>query len=227
MFGSDNSTPHTAATYDAQVRNTIPYYDAFHEQTINFIKAMHLQPRTWLDTGCGTGTLVQKAITEFPNTRFVLVDPSPQMLDAAKNKLASHANLQFLSASPTQNIVWHKEPFDVITAIQSYHYMSPSERVKATDVCFNLLAPNGVYINFENIHPFTPEGTAIGIENWRQFQLASGRDTSTVEEHMKRFGVEYHPVTVEEHLSLLRKTGFSVVELLWYSYMQAGFYCIK
>jgi tRNA (cmo5U34)-methyltransferase len=50
MFESDNLTPQSTATYDAQVRNTIPYYDDFHEQTINLIKAMHLQPRTWLDT---------------------------------------------------------------------------------------------------------------------------------------------------------------------------------
>ncbi len=227
MFGSDNSTPHSAATYDAQVRNTIPYYDAFHEQTINFIKATHLQPRTWLDTGCGTGTLVQKAITEFPNTRFVLVDPSPQMLDAAKNKLASHANVEFLSASSTQNIVWHKEPFDVITAIQSHHYLTPNERAKATAVCFELLSPRGVYVTFENIRPSTPEGTAIGKENWKLFQIAKGRDIRTVEEHLKRFGVEYHPITVKEHLYLLKKTGFSTVELLWYSYMQVGFYCIK
>jgi len=48
-----------------------------------------------------------------------------------------------------------------------------------------------------------------------------------VENHLKRFNVEYFPINIEEHLSLLRKSGFSVVEMFWYSYMQAGFYCIK
>jgi tRNA (cmo5U34)-methyltransferase len=96
MFESDNSTPHSAATYDAQVRNTIPYYNVFHEQTINLIKAMDLQPRTWLDTGCGTGALVHKATKEFSNTQFTLVDPSGQMLDAAKNKLAKHCKREIL-----------------------------------------------------------------------------------------------------------------------------------
>jgi tRNA (cmo5U34)-methyltransferase len=37
----------------------------------------------------------------------------------------------------------------------------------------------------------------------------------------------FFPITVEEHLSLLKKMGFNAVELLWYSYMQAGFYCVK
>jgi tRNA (cmo5U34)-methyltransferase len=227
MFESDNSTPHSAATYDAQVRKTIPYYDAFHEQTINLIKAMGLQPRTWLDTGCGTGTLAQKAMEEFPNTQFTLADPSAQMLDVAKNKLAGAVNVKFLDASATQNLVSQKEEFDVITSIQSHHYLSPTERVKATAVCFELLSPGGVYVTFENIQPSTPKGTAIGKENWKLFQLSKGRESSVVDEHLKRFGVEYFPITVKEHISLLKKTGFSTVELLWYSYMQAGFYCIK
>jgi tRNA (cmo5U34)-methyltransferase len=39
--------------------------------------------------------------------------------------------------------------------------------------------------------------------------------------------MEYFPITIEEHLSLLREIGFEVIELLWFSYMQAGFYCQK
>ena len=124
MFGPDNLTPHTAATYDKQVRITIPCYDMFHEQTINIIKAAHLKPKLWLDTGCGTGTLVQKAISKFPTTRFVLVDPAQKMLDAAKEKLAGYPNVEFLAPSSTENLPEQKPKFDVTTAIQSHHYLS-------------------------------------------------------------------------------------------------------
>lgn len=226
VIRSDNSTPHSAAIYDVQVRKTIPYYDNLHDETLNILNAMHIEPKNWLDTGCGTGTLVEKALKQFPNTRFVLVDPSPQMLNEAKNKLKNQANVTFLEAAPTQNLTLQEE-FDVVTAIQSHHYMMPPEREKATKTCYNLLKPKGVYITFENIQPFTSEGIAIGRENWKNFQIAEGREASAVEAHLKRFGVDYHPITVEEHLALLRKTGFRVVELLWYAYLQAGFYCIK
>ena len=53
------------------------------------------------------------------------------------------------------------------------------------------------------------------------------RGKSAAASHIKRFGVEYFPVSIEEHLSLLRETGFKSVELLWFSYLQAGFYAIK
>jgi tRNA (cmo5U34)-methyltransferase len=47
------------------------------------------------------------------------------------------------------------------------------------------------------------------------------------EKHAARFNSEYFPVTVQEHLTLLRETGFKTAELFWKSHMQAGFYAIK
>ncbi|OPY25376.1 MAG: hypothetical protein A4E27_00955 [Methanobacterium sp. PtaU1.Bin242] len=48
-----------------------------------------------------------------------------------------------------------------------------------------------------------------------------------VDKHLNRFNIEYFPIAVEKHLELLRDADFRVVELLWFSYMQAGFYCLK
>jgi tRNA (cmo5U34)-methyltransferase len=47
------------------------------------------------------------------------------------------------------------------------------------------------------------------------------------EKHTKRFNSEYFPITVKEHLELLKETGFQTVELFWRSHVQAGFYAIK
>jgi tRNA (cmo5U34)-methyltransferase len=226
MFQSDNTTPHTAETYDQQVRRTLPYYDCFHDETLNLIKAAGITPATWLDTGCGTGTLAQKAIVQYPKTHFLLADPSLLMLQVAKQKLQGHTNVGFIEA-PTENLTDIATRFDVVTAIQSHHYSTIEGREEATRVCYNLLKPSGIYVSFENTRPFTPQGTAINLENWKNWQINNGKPQAAAEAHIKRFGVEYYPITVEEHLALLRRTGFSVVELLWYSYMQAGFYCIK
>ena len=229
MIKLDNSTPHLAAVYDAQVRDTIPYYDSFHEETINLIKATLMEPKIWLDTGCGTGTLAQKTLPVFPNTKFILADPSQEMINNAKRKLANIASgrVQFLEPVKTQDLPRSMASPDVITAIQSHHYLSREERIRATAVCFELLTKRGVYVTFENIRPLTTEGLRIGKENWKNFQLGQGRGMLTVQKHMERFDVEYHPITVQDHLSLLRKAGFSTVEMLWYSCMQAGFYGIK
>ena len=228
MKKSDNLTPLLSKEYDSNISNTIPYYDRFHQETINLIKSMDIKPEIWLDTGCGTGNLVEKAIPQFENTIFMLVDPSIGMLNQAEKKLAKYGEnkVKFLEPAPSHEISLSKNP-NVITAIQSHHYMNKEERFKATKNCYNFLDENGVYVAFENISPFTEKGIEIGKKYWKDFQISKGKSEKEVESHINRFNIEYFPITVEEHLSLFRGCGFEVVELFWYSYMQAGFYCIK
>lgn len=224
-----NSTPHLPEDYDAQIAKVIPYYSSIHQEVINLVKALPT-PTIWMDTGCGTGSLVKKAIVEFPETRFLLLDPSEGMLQQARKKLSPYVTgrLEFMQPSPTQDFVWvHGERPDVITAIQCHHYLSIEDRAKATKVCYDLLKEGGVYITSENIRPLTEEGITIGKQYWGNFQLAMGKTQEEVDKHLARFDMEYFPITVEDHLELLRETGFKTVEMLWYSYMQAGFYCIK
>ncbi len=229
MTETDNKTAHPAACYDSQIRSTIPYYDCFHEETISLVKAIAPEPGSWLDTGCGTGTFIEKAGRVFPRTRFVLADPSLEMLSVAREKLKiSSERIKVLDPCGTQDISLPvDEKFDVVSAIQSHHYLSNYERAKATKVCFDLLKAGGVYVTFENIRPASVKGVEIAKARWRNYQIAAGKDADAVEKHLNRFGVEYFPITVDEHLSLLHKAEFSVVELLWYSYMQAGLYAIK
>ncbi len=226
MKESDNLTPIPSAEYDLNINNTIPYYDRFHDETINLVKSMDIKPKAWLDTGCGTGTLVKKAIEQFKNTCFILADPSSGMLNQAKKKLSSYNNVKFLEPNPSHEIKLKIKP-EIVTAILSHHYMGKEERLEAIDSIYNLLDENGIYIMFENISPFTKEGVKIGKKYWKDFQISNGKSHDEVEAHISRFNKEYYPITVEEHLSMLRNTGFITVELFWYSYMQAGFYCIK
>ena len=230
MFKNGKPTKNFPQFYDGHINVTIPYYETFNTEIINLVKAARKRPDLWLDTGCGTGTLVEKALEIFSETNFMLADPSPEMMAVAKSKLESKysARVLFMERSTTQEIVLpgRKNP-DVITAVLCHHYLQENGRIEATRKCYELLKPGGLYVTFENTMPLTPEGTEVGKANWKNFQIAAGKSISEAENHMQRFGVEYFPITVEEHLALLRRCDFKSVELLWYSYMQAGFYCIK
>jgi len=227
---SPNSTPHLPEDYDTQVSRVIPYYASIHQEILYLVKALPFTPNVWMDTGCGTGSLVEKAIIEFPETRFLLLDPSEGMLQQAQMKLSDWPaeRLEFMQPSSTQDLMWkHGENPDVVTAIQCHHYLSLEKRAKATKVCYDILKEGGVFIPFENIRPLTEEGIAIGKKYLGNFQLALGKSQDEVDKHLARFDMEYFPITLEDYIKLLRETGFRTVEILWYSYMQAGFYCIK
>ncbi len=220
----DNTTSQSAALYDANVEKTIPRYSQFHLETLDLVRTVVPNPSLWLDTGCGTGNLAAKAAERFVGVKFVLCDPSAAMLDIAQEKLQDVAAEYIQSGSETLSIA---TPVDVVTAIMSHHYLTAEQRRQATENCFAALKPGGVYVTFETIQPFSAAATAIGLQRWRQHQLNSGKPAEEAEKHISRYGVELLPITIEEHLQLLRQVGFSSVEILWASGLQAGFYALK
>ncbi len=230
MAKTDNTTPYNAVDYDAAVRKVMPFYEQLHGQAIDLVRTVIPEPRLWLDTGCGTGHLVEQAMAKFPKTAFVLADPSQAMLDQAARRLATldQGRLSFVH-SPTCDAMGTGlggMP-DVVTAMMCHHYAQPEERRRMTKACHGLLADGGLYVTFENTRPDSQDATRIGLQRWWQFQQAAGRDDSTVEQHLARFDTEYFPITVAEHLQLLKECRFQTCQLLWYSHVQAGFYAIK
>lgn len=220
----DNKTSQTASEYDANVNKTIPYYNLFHEEIIKLVRACEVSEGLWLDTGCGTGNLILKAKEYFSSVKFVAADPANSMLEIAREK-CSAMNIRCLPAGTEE--LFEEGPFSVITAVLAHHYLNEEKRKKATQNCYEMLKPGGVYITFETIRPATEEGTRIGLRRWRDAQVANGKSPEQADKHVSRYGIELLPITIDAHLALLKETGFSTAEILWVSGMQAGFYAIK
>jgi tRNA (cmo5U34)-methyltransferase len=231
MTTSDNSTAHNSTEYDKSVRQTIPYYETIQSETVDLVRIIKPEVNCWLDTGCGTGYLVEIALPYFPSTSFILTDPSVAMLNQAMKRLRGlpEKRVKYLPPTPSESLNIYENEIhpQIITAILSHHYLHKPQRYQATQTCFRLLDEDGIYVTIENIVPSTQQSTSIALDRWKHFQLEHGRTKSVVEEHAKRFNSDYFPISIEEHIDLLRKTGFKTIELFWVSYMQAGLYAIK
>jgi len=225
---TNNTTPHIAITYDKSVRDTLPYYDLLMKEVIQVSKIIKPNATYWLDTGCGTGNLIDLAIKEFTHTQFMITDPAQEMLDIAMAKNTDHTNVKALGTYTTQQLssINITRP-EVISAIQCHHYLDWESRKKALKVCFDLLPEGGLFVTSENISPFTQDGIDYSKQKSIHFQMSNGRTLEESTAHSDRFGIHYFPITVEQYLLLLRGCGFKVVEILWSSNTLAGFYCIK
>jgi tRNA (cmo5U34)-methyltransferase len=197
---------------------------------LSIVKAVKPDVKVWLDTGCGSGTLVEKASHAFPHAAFMLADPSGKMLEIALKRLKSvpKGKITYVGEVKSEELTLNgfRKP-DVITAVLSHHYCRTETRMAATQRCFDLLSPDGLYITIENIRPDTEKGIFFGLERWKAFQLDQGRELAVVTEHASRFDKEYFPIRVGQHKELLEHVGFATAELFWFSYMQAGFFAIK
>jgi len=231
MTEINSATSFIPEVYENVVRQMMPFYDVFQAEAVDVVKTVKPDVKQWLDTGCGTGNLVELALKAFPDTCFILADPTEKMLQAAVTRLntSSGKRVTFLPPTPTEGLPAYKDLLkpQVITAILCHHYYQKEQRRKATEICYQLLDDGGVYITVENTMPESAQGTQLTIERWKRFQIEHGRLKVMAEKHAARFNSEYFPVTVQEHLTLLRETGFKTVELFWKSHMQAGFYAIK
>jgi tRNA (cmo5U34)-methyltransferase len=231
MTDSNSARSFIPEVYDDVVRQIMPFYDIIQAEIIDIVRTVNPDITQWLDTGCGTGTLVETALKVFPDTTFILTDPTELMLERAVDRLKAFPEKQvrFLPPMPSEGLLVHKgilKP-QVITAILCHHYYSKEQRRTATDICYQLLDTGGVFLSVENIMPDTILGTQLGLERWKHFQIEHGRTSIMAEKHAKRFNTEYFPITINEHLKLLKGIGFQTMELFWKSQMQAGFYAIK
>ena len=221
---NDNATPLSAKEYDSEINKTIPFLSEFYDQTLDVIEQCGFAAMDWLDLGCGTGTLEAFALQRFPNVHFVLLDPSEKMLDQAKDKLREY-EIEYINGKSTD--INYSDTFDVITAIQSHHYMSEDERVLAVKKVFRALKKDGIFVCFENVIPGDDALKQRELLRWGRYQQRHGKTAEEALEHNKRCGVNYFPLTVQQHIDLLMKTGFQAVHVFWISYMQMGIYGIK
>lgn len=223
---NDNITAHSSLEYDDEILKTIPFYNLFNQSIVDLIKSTDKPVHNWLDTGCGTGNFYINANEEFPDTIFTLADPSNKMLETANKKIKRNKNVVFV-LSDSQSLAFEDNTFDVITAIQCHHYLDKATRIKATENCFRMLKSGGFFITFENIAPLSETGLQVNLKRWAGYQITNGKTSIEAENHIQRYGKNYFPISIIEHIHLLNEIGFCGVEILWASYMQTGFFAVK
>ena len=223
-MSNDNRSAYGSSEYDEHIVNVLPYYREYHDQIIDQVRAYKQDAVDWLDTGCGTGTLAARVLEKEQNVRFTLCDPSEKMLDVAKKKLKDK-NVRFVNAA-SHELAFESE-YDVITAVQCHHYYKTEEREEAVLNCYRALRDGGIFITFENIRMSSETSDAIAMKRWVNFLRDHGNSEQDIKMQIDRRGVETFPITVEEHIDLLKRSGFRSLDILWASYLQAGFVAIK
>ena len=156
--------------------------------------------------------------------RFVFCDSSDEMIKNVKEHFKCQ-NAEF-SVCNIKKLAYANE-FNVITSIQVNHYLRIEERKMALQKCYEALENNGLFISFENFAPFTDLGKTVYLEKWKRYQMKQGKSLAECDDHIKRYGKDYFPISISENMELMRNCGFKAVEILWLSNMQVGLWGIK
>lgn len=218
-MGKQNSTPFGVAEYDEQIKRTLPFYEEMYQQIVDIVRVLDMQSLQWLDVGCGTGKMAGTALDNFDIKNMVCIDVEQEMLQKAE-RMYSNEKVDFLQCDVKE--LSYQGEFDIVTAVQVNHYFKKQERITAVKKCYDALKDTGVYISFENFAPNSEDGKRMYLERWKQYQIVNGKSEEEAALHIRRYGRDYFPIPISEQIRILKECGFSMVEILWVSYMQVG-----
>ncbi|MBD2386485.1 class I SAM-dependent methyltransferase [Cylindrospermum sp. FACHB-282] len=100
-------------------------YQAIHKRLLSQVE---LPPQAnVLDLGCGTGRLLDRLATQFPELRGTGLDLSPQMLRVARQSNRHHPRLIYLEGN-AESLPFAEGQFDaVFNSISFLHYPEPQQ----------------------------------------------------------------------------------------------------
>ncbi len=85
------------------------------------LSRMHVNPTaSILDVGCGTGALLHELATTFPECNMAGIDPSPEMLAIARQRLPTSVELK---QGWAEKIPYSSETFDTVVSCNMFHYV--------------------------------------------------------------------------------------------------------
>ena len=167
-----------------------------------------------LDLGCGDGLFIQELFKSFSSARAVLVDGSPDMLDAAKERLGDNPGTTFIQASFQELFAGGllKEDFDFVYSSLAAHHLSFDEKKKFYSFIYQHLLPGGYFIHYDVVDPVSQELEKVYLSIWRQWI----KKHSGLEMNEKLLGVpdqfkgnpDNIPDTLESQLEVMTQIGF-------------------
>jgi tRNA (cmo5U34)-methyltransferase len=169
--------------------------------------SIFLQPPAHvIDLGAGPGTLAEKILLTFPEIQVTCLDGSEEMLNVAKQRLASFANrLSFIQAdfgleTWTSNLPQGIDAIVTARAIHNVRKLKFIERVYK-DI-YNVLRPGGFFLNIERVN-FSSRTLR---RYYRQLQMKSrGRAAK----------VDGPAPSLVQQLRLLKRAGFKDIDCFW------------
>ena len=156
--------------YDGQRRALIPCFDLFY-QTAAELAAAVPNVRRVLDLGAGTGLMSAFVHTRCPQAEFILADISVQMLAKAQERFSGLPNVHFIEQDLTRLAPDDRLPengFDLIVSALAIHHLDNPQKQTLFRQIARLLAPNGRFINADQVLGETASAETAYTEHWRR-----------------------------------------------------------
>lgn len=181
-----------------------------------------------LDIGCGAGNYTLQMLSKLPNLDCTLVDLSLPMLDKAKERVSkvTSAPVHIVQADIRKANLPENE-YDIILAGAVLHHLREKEDWEFVFTkLYKLLKKGGCLLVSDLITQDTPVLTEYFTERYKDYltQLGGEKYAENVQAYIEK---EDSPRSLTYQLELMKKVGFSTVEVLHKNICFAAYAGIK
>ncbi len=198
-----------ASSYDTGIKLWCPDYD-FTQALLPSLLETYLptfEQKTILVAGCGTGTEMKSILQYAPHWQVIGVDPSPDMIALAKEKLAALPPENYTLNTATVNQLPDMMPFDAATLFLVLHFLSDdgAKLSLLQDLALRLKKGAPLFI----LDIFNHRGTFNQqLDLLKSYLLQQGIAPETVEQGILHIAQDINYVSEERLQELLHAAGF-------------------
>ncbi|GEO80921.1 class I SAM-dependent methyltransferase [Pararhodospirillum oryzae] len=204
-----------AQAYDDTIARALPGYALIHDMAAVLMKVLLPAGARVLVIGAGTGTDILRLGQDNPGWRFLGVDPSPDMLAVARQRVATVPGLE-------ERVDWHAGALDTLAAdtpahdgalsVLVSHFLpdTPSGKAALLGHAARFLRP-GAPLMLADFLPPGPDlpDAALMEAAWVAWQRERGIEDDAIMRGLSHARRAIHPIGPERLGALLTDAGFT------------------
>jgi SAM-dependent methyltransferase len=227
------NTSAAAEAFDAGAPAIHPFYVEVQDEILSLLARDGVDPKCVVDLGGGSGRLLERVLERFVRARTVLVDQSAAFLAIAERRLARFGDRVTLMEKRLQDDWAAALPTtpDALVSMSAIHHLEPLEKQSLYARCYDALAPNGLFLNGDELRPESDAEYLAMMEWWserKDVDTSEGRIPESFrpvfeawyDRNIRRFGEPktsgddcHETAAVQEEY--LRAAGFRDVHIAW------------
>lgn len=170
----------------------------------------HFNPKRILDLGCGNGNVTFEMIQKFPDSKYVLLDASQEMIELCRRRFRG-CDIEYVT-SYFMDYHFETNNFDLVTAGFSLHHCDANEKQQIFRRIYESLKEGGIFscsdLMIDKAHP---EHIQF-LKKWELFVKANYSDAEKWEWLMEHYNEYDKPDALNKQVKWLEETGFNTIQ---------------
>ena len=219
-----------ARVFDDMVSRSVPFY--IETQMMALRLACHfVRSKTNIyDLGCSTGTVLGELaeMVPDPSVGLIGIDNSDSMLKEAQEKLSKlnapeRVELRNVDLSGDIQI----KNASVVIMNYTLQFIRPLQREALVQKIYNGLCKNGCLILVEKVLGNDSLFNRLYIELYYEYKRKQGYSETEIAKKREALENILIPYRIDENMDMLKKCGFSSVDIFYKWYNFAGFIAVR